>query len=150
MTAPVLVCDDVTVRRGRREILHGIGLHVEPGESVAVLGPNGAGKSTLLAALDGRLPVSSGRVERRGRVAGVLQSPALANRTALANVELALAWWRVPRAARRHRARDALELMNAGHLAQAPAVTLSGGERRRIHLARAVAVSPDLMLLDEP
>ena len=99
MTAPVLACDDVAVRRGRREILHGIGLRVEPGESVAVLGPNGAGKSTLLAALDGRLPVASGRVERHGRVAGVLQSPALANRTALANVELALAWWRVPRAA---------------------------------------------------
>ena len=140
---------DLDVRHGRRTVLHDVELTVTAGETVALLGPNGAGKSTLLGALGGRLPVS-GTLERHGRIASVLQSPALARRSALANVELALAWWRVPRSARRGRALTALEQMNAAHLADRAALTLSGGEQRRIHLARAIAVSPDLMLLDEP
>lgn len=67
-----------------------------------------------------------------------------------ANVELALAWWGVPRTERRARATEALERMRAGHLARRYAGSLSGGERRRVHLARGVALQPDLLLLDEP
>ncbi|MBV9604213.1 MAG: ABC transporter ATP-binding protein [Solirubrobacterales bacterium] len=120
------------------------------GEIVALLGPNGAGKSTLLDALAGALPAAGGRVERHGRVAIALQSPDLARRSVLSNVVLALAWWGVPRSERATRAREALRAIAAEHLAARPAATLSGGERRRVHLARAIAVRPDVLLLDEP
>ena len=150
MTEPVLVLDDVTVRRGRRDVVLGVSLDVARGEVVAVLGPNGAGKSTLLEAIGGVLPIASGSVRRNGRVATVLQTPGLARRSVRANVELALAWWGVPRVARRIRAESALTRMRADHLAKRYAGALSGGERRRVHLARGVALEPDVLLLDEP
>jgi ABC-type nitrate/sulfonate/bicarbonate transport system ATPase subunit len=146
----LLHASDVRVRRGRDDVLHDVSLTVAAGEVVAILGPNGAGKSTLLDTLGGVLTPASGRVERGGRVATVMQSPGLARRSVRANVELALAWWGVPRRERRTRALDALTQMRADHLAKRPATALSGGERRRVHLARAVAIRPDILLLDEP
>ena len=149
-TQVLLRCEHVSVRRGRREVVRDVSAELRAGEIVALLGPNGAGKSTLLDALAGALPVAQGRVQRHGRVAIALQSPDLARRSVLANVMLALAWWGVPRAERGRRARDALRAIGAEHLAPRPAGTLSGGERRRVHLARAIAVAPDVLLLDEP
>jgi ABC-type sulfate/molybdate transport systems ATPase subunit len=146
----LLVADGVSVRRGDREVVREVSLELRAGEVVALLGPNGAGKSTLLDALAGVLPVAAGAIERRGRVAVALQTPDLARRSALANVGLGLAWWGVPREERGGRARSALEAMGAGHLADRAARTLSGGERRRVHLARAMAVRPDVLMLDEP
>jgi len=146
----LLRCEGVSVRRGRREVVHDVSVELRAGEIVALLGPNGAGKSTLLDALAGALPVAGGRVLRGGRVAVALQSPDLARRTVLANVMLALAWWGVPRAERAERAREALRAIGAEHLARRPAAALSGGERRRVHLARAIAVRADVLLLDEP
>jgi len=146
----LLRCEQLSVRRGRREVVHDVSADLRAGEIVALLGPNGAGKSTLLDALAGALPAARGAVVRHGRVAIALQSPDLARRTALANIVLALAWWGVPRAERPARARGALRAIGAEHLAARPATTLSGGERRRVHLARAIAVRPDILLLDEP
>ena len=146
----LLRCEHLTVRRGRREVLSDIGLELRAGELVALLGPNGAGKSTLLDALAGSLPVADGRIERHGRIAVALQSGDLAQRTALANVTAALRWWGAPREERAALAGAALSLMGAGHLADRQADSLSGGERRRVHLARAVAVRPDILMLDEP
>jgi ABC-type nitrate/sulfonate/bicarbonate transport system ATPase subunit len=146
----LLACEHLNVRRGPREVLHDVSIEVRAGELVALLGPNGAGKSTLMEALAGSLPAAAGTVQRSGRVALALQAPDLARRTVRANIELALGWWGVPRSQRRQRAEAALNAMKADHLGRRAAATLSGGERRRVHLARAVSVRPDVLLLDEP
>jgi ABC-type sulfate/molybdate transport systems ATPase subunit len=131
-------------------VIHGVSLELRAGEVVALLGPNGAGKSTLLDGLTGALAPVAGSVDRRGRVAIALQAADLAHRGVLANVELALAWWGVPRADRLDRARAALAAIKADHLAGRHAAELSGGERRRVHLARVIALNGDALLLDEP
>ena len=84
------------LERGGRAVLNDVSFEARSGEIVALLGPNGAGKSTLLAGLAGLIPPSRGRVDREGRTAMALQTPALARRSALANVEAALAWWGTP------------------------------------------------------
>jgi ABC-type nitrate/sulfonate/bicarbonate transport system ATPase subunit len=146
----IVTARGVAVARAGTEVVRGIDLDVRAGEVVVVIGPNGAGKSTLLAALAGLLPAARGAIERRGRVAAALQAPALANRTARANVEAALAWWGVPRRERGERALAALHAIGARGLAGRPSRTLSGGEARRVHLARALALQADALLLDEP
>ena len=146
----LLGCEHLTVRRGKRDVVIDVSAELHAGEIVALLGPNGAGKSTLLDALAGALAPAEGRIERHGRVGVALQSPDLARRTVFANLTLALAWWGVPRPERAERARQALRAIGADHLAARPAAALSGGERRRVHLARAIAVSPDVLMLDEP
>ena len=150
MTVAVLEARGVAIARAGVEVVRDVDLEVHAGEVVVVLGPNGAGKSTLLAGLAGLLPLSRGQLERRGRVATALQAPALAKRSALANVEAALAWWGVPRPERRERALSALEAIGAAALADRPAAALSGGETRRVHLARVLALEPEALLLDEP
>jgi ABC-type sulfate/molybdate transport systems ATPase subunit len=146
----VLAARGLGVRRGRAEVLHDVDLELRRGDVTAILGPNGAGKSTLLAALAGLLPLAAGSLECRGRLASAGQVAALARRSVRANVELALAWWGVPRGERRERAARALASVGADGLAARPATALSGGEARRVHLARVLAVEPDVMLLDEP
>jgi ABC-type sulfate/molybdate transport systems ATPase subunit len=140
----------LVVNRGRREIVHGVDLELRAGEVVALLGPNGAGKSTLLDALAGALEPTAGSVERHGRVAVALQSGDVARRSVLANLTAALGWWGVPRPQRRVRALAALRALHAESLADRMATELSGGERRRVHLARVLAVAPDVLMLDEP
>ncbi len=147
---PLLSARDLTVHRDGREILHGVGLSLRAGELVALLGPNGAGKSTLLDALAGATAPTAGSIRRDGRIAVALQSPDLARRTVLANLTAALGWWGVPRPQRRDRALAALRALHVEELAGRPAAALSGGERRRVHLARALAVAPDVLMLDEP
>jgi ABC-type nitrate/sulfonate/bicarbonate transport system ATPase subunit len=146
----VLGARGLTVARAGAEVVRDADIEVHAGEVVVLIGPNGAGKSTLLAALAGLLPAARGKVERRGRVAAALQAPALARRSTRANVEAALGWWGVPRRERRERALAALHAMGARALADRPAGALSGGEARRVHLARALALEADALLLDEP
>ncbi|HEX3825246.1 MAG TPA: ABC transporter ATP-binding protein [Mycobacteriales bacterium] len=146
----LLRATSLRVRRGSNEVLRDLDLTLAPGEVLAILGPNGAGKSTLLETIGNVLRPTAGSIERYGRVATAMQAPDLARRSARANVELALAWWGVPRRQRRSRALEALAAMRVEHLASRPAASMSGGERRRVHLARAVAIKPDILLLDEP
>jgi ABC-type sulfate/molybdate transport systems ATPase subunit len=150
VSAPPLAARGLAIARGERTLARGIELELRRGEVVALLGPNGAGKSTLLATLAELLQPAAGRVERSGRVAAALQAPALARRSVRANVVAALAWWGVPRPERRDRALATLATLGAEHLAARQASELSGGERRRVHLARAIAVAPDVLMLDEP
>ena len=147
-----LVIDRLRIERGGAPLLRGIDLSVGAGEVLAILGPNGVGKSTLLAACAGLLVPSGGRVVARGRVATLLQAPALADRSVEENVELALRWsgQRATRSERRDRVSAALERLGVAHLAGRSASTLSGGEARRVHLARGVVVEPEVLLLDEP
>ncbi len=146
----VLVAEGLEVSRGKRVLIPRIDLRVERGEIVVLLGPNGVGKSTLLAVLGGLLPVTGGEVHRHGRVATSLQAPALARRSVIANMRVALSWWGVPRGERDARALAALRLLAADHLVDRRADSLSGGEARRVHLARALSLQSDLLLLDEP
>jgi ABC-type sulfate/molybdate transport systems ATPase subunit len=148
--AVTLEAREIAVVRGGRRVLDGVSLELRRGEVAALIGPNGAGKSTLVAILAGLAQPDEGRVERRGRVAAALQTPALARRSASANVEAALAWWGVARSERPARAAAALASLQALELGERPARDLSGGEARRVHLARALAVEPDTLLLDEP
>ncbi|HYF57584.1 MAG TPA: ATP-binding cassette domain-containing protein [Burkholderiaceae bacterium] len=141
------------LRLGGVEVLRDVSLELPVAGRTVIVGPNGAGKSTLLQAIHGMLPPESGRVDAEGprpRLALVFQRPAMLRRSALANVEHALAIAGVPAGARVARARAALEDVGLGYAADRPARRLSGGEQQRLAIARAQSLEPECLLLDEP
>jgi ABC-type nitrate/sulfonate/bicarbonate transport system ATPase subunit len=128
------------------------GLELAAGETLAVLGPNGAGKSTLLRALASLAPLADGLVEGPGlgSVAMVFQRPVVLVGSVEHNVRVAL-WGRgLRRSDARARVARELDRFGIGALALRPAHTLSGGETRRLALARAFVQEPAVLLLDEP
>jgi len=143
------------VRLGERRVLEGVTFRLEAGKRTVILGPNGAGKTSLLRALHGLVP-STGSItwggggRQRGAEAMVFQHPVMLRRGALANIEYALAVNGVNGAERHRRARTALEQAGLWLLAEQPARSLSGGERQRLALARAWALRPRILYLDEP
>ena len=144
------------VRFGATAALQGVSLSLRRGERIALVGANGSGKTTLLRLLHG-LQGASGERRLMARadgtrpvVAMLFQRPFLLSLSVRANVRLAL-WLRgVPRAERDARAMDALRRVGLDAQAARPAHALSGGQQQRLALARAWALRPDLLLLDEP
>jgi tungstate transport system ATP-binding protein len=136
-----------------RSIIQPVTLELEAGPSTIILGPNGAGKSVLMRLMHGLLRPTSGAVSwsgpdpRRGQ-AMVFQRPVMLRRSALENVIYAL---RAAGATDSGRlAKEALEEVGLGPVAHRPARVLSGGEQQRLALARAWALHPEVLFLDEP
>lgn len=155
MSVAVLSARELYVRRGARAgafELRVDALDLMAGSVLAVLGPNGAGKSTLLRTLAGLEAPAGGSIERHtdGRVTLVFQRPIPFAGRVDHNVDVALASLRLSRADRRARCAEALAHFDIGHLASRSSATLSGGELRRLALARAFALRPAVWLLDEP
>ncbi len=153
-----LALEHVCFEAGGRRIIDDVSLVIEGGSRTVILGPNGAGKSVLLRLCHGLLAPTAGRIgwnshERRNgarKQAMVFQRPVMLRRSALANVAFGLKVAGVGAAARDSRARVALERMGLTHLAERPARVLSGGEQQRLALARAWALNPEVLFLDEP
>jgi len=140
-------------------------LNIDAGKTYALLGPNGAGKTTLLNILgfldrpdSGQLifrsqPVRSSAQQMqalRKSVVVVDQHPILFTTTVFKNVEYGLKIRKIDRQQRRNIVKETLQIVGMGDFAQAAAHRLSGGETQRVALARALAVSPDVLLCDEP
>ena len=142
----------VDVQFGNHLALQKIDLNVYAGERVAFVGANGSGKSTLLRVIHGVLPVSSGQVDWQPGVqqAMVFQRPHMLRSSVVNFVALAL-WLRgVPWRSAKEQSLLALQQVNLQDLAHRNAKTLSGGQQQRLSFARALAVQPQCMLLDEP
>ena len=156
---------DLTKAYSGRTVVRGVSLDVSSGEIVGLLGPNGAGKTTTFYMTVGLAAPDSGRVtlddidvtddpmyvRARKGIGYLPQEPSIfRGLTVEQNVLAILETLDLPESARRQRARELLAELNLTPLASAPAYTLSGGERRRAEITRALVVSPKFMLLDEP
>jgi tungstate transport system ATP-binding protein len=148
----MLQARDLTVVLGGVRALDRLGLDLEPGLRTVVLGPNGAGKSVLLRTLHGLIAPTSGSVSWRRpvRQAMVFQRPVMLRRSAMANITYALSVNGVPEPQRSRLASDALARVGLTAIAHRPARVLSGGEQQRLALARAWALKPEILFLDEP
>jgi tungstate transport system ATP-binding protein len=159
----ILEVENLRIRRGGVQVLDLPIFSVAAEEKVAVVGPNGAGKSSLLLGLACLLRRETGTISFRGervmergetayrrKIAMVFQDPLLFDTTVIDNVAEGLRIRGKARGEARDIARDSLELFKVGHLAGRSAHKLSGGEAQRVSLARAFAVRPELLLMDEP
>jgi lipopolysaccharide export system ATP-binding protein len=156
---------NLTKSYGGRTVVRGVSLEVHSGEVVGLLGPNGAGKTTTFYMTVGLTAPDSGRVELDGHdvtddpmyirarkgIGYLPQEPSIfRGLTVEQNILAILETMDLDAAARRDRLADLLEELHLTPLAHAPAYTLSGGERRRAEITRALVISPKFILLDEP
>ena len=149
---------DVRFTAGGRSIIDGVSAEIAAGPATIILGANGAGKSVLMRLMHGLLRPTSGEIAwhaqgperlRRGQ-AMVFQRPVMLRRSAFANILYALDLAHVPAAGREQQAMDALREVGLADVAHRPARVLSGGEQQRLALARAWALHPEVLFLDEP
>ncbi len=153
MTLPHMISmHDVAIRFGEVQALNGVSLAVARGEFVALVGPNGSGKTTLLRAMHGLLRIRGRRdlAPEAQRQAMVFQRPFMMRLSVRNNLRLALWLGGVPRAEWPARIGAALERVSLQGLEHRPARALSGGQQQRLAIARAWAVQPALLFLDEP
>ncbi|HEY7748182.1 MAG TPA: LPS export ABC transporter ATP-binding protein [Aestuariivirgaceae bacterium] len=149
----------------RRPVVRGVSLQVSRGEAVGLLGPNGAGKTTVFYMITGLLAADVGTItldgedltrlpmyQRARHGIGYLPQEASIFRglTVEENIRAVLELIERDRAERERKLRGLLHEFSITHLRNSPAVALSGGERRRVEIARALAADPDFLLLDEP
>jgi lipopolysaccharide export system ATP-binding protein len=149
-----------------RQVVRNLSLEVSNGEVVGLLGPNGAGKTTAFYMIVGLVPCDAGRIElgetdltllpmhRRAQLGlGYLpQEASVFRKLSVEDNVLAILETRpdLERAARQQRLEELLEELRIGHVRRSLGLSLSGGERRRVEIARALAAEPRFMLLDEP
>ena len=156
---------ELTKSYGGRTVVRGVSIEVESGEIVGLLGPNGAGKTTTFSMTVGLTAPDSGRVildtedvtddpmyvRARKGIAYLPQEPSIfRGLTVEQNVMAILETLKLNRAQRQTRLTELLAELNLTPLAKSPAYTLSGGERRRAEITRALVISPRFILLDEP
>jgi len=150
---------------GARTVVDGVSVSFRAGEIVGLLGPNGAGKTTTFYMVVGLVPATAGRVhldgaditrlrmhQRARHGIGYLPQEASVFRklTVEENILAIVEAVGVPRRERRARVQEHLDELHLGHVAQQKAFTLSGGERRRLEIARALVTRPKFLLMDEP
>ena len=147
---------DLACVRGGREVFRGLAFTVEAGEALVVAGPNGAGKSSLLRMVAGLVRPQQGRLELEGgdmELTMAEQVHYLGHQDALKpslSVRENLGFWAAFLGGDREKSDVALAAVGLGGLAQLPAIYLSAGQRRRLSLARLIAVERPIWLLDEP
>jgi lipopolysaccharide export system ATP-binding protein len=163
--APGLVANNLVKQFRKRPVLRGVSVSVRRGEVVGLLGPNGAGKTTCFYIITGLIKADDGAIVldgvdvtelpmyRRARLGiGYLPQEASVFRglTVEENIRAVLEIIEPSRDQREARIDELLSEFSIGHLRETPAVALSGGERRRVEIARAIASRPNFILLDEP
>ena len=162
----MLVAEGLRKRYRQREVVKDFGLSLDAGEVVGLLGPNGAGKTTCFYMIVGLVPADAGRIVLDGRditaepmylrakrgVGYLPQEPSVFRKLSVAdNIMLVLELREdLDRAGREKELADLLDELQVTHVADQIGASLSGGERRRVEIARALAARPRLMLLDEP
>ncbi|MBI1911854.1 MAG: LPS export ABC transporter ATP-binding protein [Deltaproteobacteria bacterium] len=149
----------------KRKVVDGVSLHIEPGEIVGLLGPNGAGKTTSFYMIVGLIPPDEGKVmlgdkditdmpmyERARNGISYLPQEASVFRklTVEENIRSIIEFLDIPRAEVNARLERLMDELGVLHIAKSKAFALSGGERRRVEIARALVNSPSFLLLDEP
>lgn len=163
---PVLQVEGLVKRYGHRRVVDGVGLEVQPGEVVGLLGPNGAGKTTTFRMICGLLRPDQGKVQllgedvtswpmhRRARERGMgylpQQSSVFAKLSARDNLIGIMQMLGFSRKQQRTRCQELLEQFQITHIAKTRAGQLSGGERRRLEIARCLISNPKIIMLDEP